>query len=96
MFKKCDLSPSSCLEVALTKFQLQVPPTLEKPSQMVSMGMACISSHYLIKQQCVAEVVRIIESSVSQEYSVTHWECFLPQDSLGSVMFSFPKKVLQK
>lgn len=66
------------------------------PNGKHTYGMYVACLHYLIKQRGVAEVVRIIESSVSQEYCVTCWECFLPQDSPRSDMFSFPRKVLKQ
>lgn len=67
MFQKCNLFPSSRFEFALTKFPLQTPSALKKPPQMVSTDMACVCLHYLIKQCGVAEIVRVIKSSVSQE-----------------------------
>lgn len=96
MFQKCNPFPSSCLEFELTKFPPQAPPALKKPPQMVSTDMACVCLHYLIKQRGVAEVVRIIKSSMSQEYCVTCWECCPPQASPRSAMFSFLRKVLQQ
>lgn len=63
---------------------------------MVSTAMACTCLRYLIKKRVAAEAVRIIKSSMSQEYCVTCWERFPPQASPRSAMFSFPRKVLQQ
>lgn len=61
---------------------------------MVSTATACVCLHYLIKQHGVAEVVRIIKSSMSQEYCVTCWECFPPQASPKSATFHSPGKYI--
>lgn len=91
-FKNVTFLPSSCLELALTKFPLQAPAALKKPPQMMNTATACVCLHYLIKQHGVAEVVRIIKSSMSQEYCVTCWECFPPQASPKSATFHSPGK----